>query len=172
MDRRSFVGVSVGVVVGVAGCLDTFGVGASDGDLDRAEEYASTYGSLKKRIEDAAEDYERGHDDLDNEDYSEAEARFANALEEFEELIDDWTDFETELEDEYGAESTVVESFESFRSTIRAYKFAADSAHRGAERLVDGDESGWMLVGAAIDSKGEDETVDLPSEDDFLESIE
>ena len=170
MNRRSFVGVSVGAVVGVSGCLDAFGVGASD--ADRAEEHATTYVSLKERIEGAVGDYERGHDFLDDQDFPEAEARFATALAEFEELIDEWADFETELEDEYGAESIVVESFESIRSTIRAYKFAAESAHRGAERLVDDDESGWMLVGAAIDSKSEDETIVLPSEREFLESIE
>ena len=167
MDRRSLLGVCVGIVVSVSGCLDTFG-----GDGDRDEKYASTYGSLKERIEGAVEDYERGHELLDADEYQKAEARFASALDEFEVLIDEWTDFETDLEAEYGADSAVVESFESLRSTIRAYKFAADSAHRGTERLVDDDESGWMLVGAAIDSKGEDETIDLPSEHEFLDSIE
>ena len=166
MDRRSFLGVCGGIVVGVSGCLDTFG------DGDRDEEYASTYGSLKERIEDAVEEYERGHELLDADEYQKAAARFASALDEFEVLIDEWADFETDLEAEYGADSAVVASFESLPSTIRAYKFAADSAHSGAEMLVNDDESGWMLVGAAIDSKGEDETIDLPSEREFIESIE
>lgn len=175
------MGISVGLLIGAAGCLDSLnGDDEADRDdfenplagLETADEFADEYSDYRRRIENAITDYERGQELLDREEFSNAETHFRDANREFEALEDDLISFETDLRIEYGQDSDVIEVLEPLSGMIVGYKFASGDAHKGTAELVDGNEAGWILATGSDMYLDDVEIIELPSEHEFRQLLD